>query len=168
MVSPALGLRCKSFSPVMNGIPSVLVRLCCLSVRHMPELAVLTRFGPNKCRNEELGLRCGQSSRGWRGCGGNLRLCKHRLHFWVMFWYSLSRCVRGFKMSHARSVSCTQRRHFSPFSLNVQLWRASLIVQRVRERAWSAEGQRGRMCSTSAPRSRCRQSQLLWLQLIGA
>lgn len=48
------------------------------------------------------------------------------------------------RLMHARRV---QRGHFSPFSLNVQLWRASLIVQRVRER--------GRTGSTSAPTSRC-------------
>lgn len=134
MVSPALGVRCKRFGPVGNGIPSILLRVRCLPVRHMPELAILTRFGPNKCSNEELGR-------------GNLRLRKDRLHFWVMFWNSLSRSVLGFEMSHARSVSRTHRasnpRHFSPFSLNVQLWRASLIV---RARAWSAGGRRGRMC----------------------
>lgn len=129
----ALGLRHKLFSLVINRILSIPLHVCCTYFRHMPPLGIMTRLDPNKCRSHHLRHRSEKEGDvlcecGWCcGDGAEIRfhlgLCKDWPHFWVMFWYSLSHCLLGFKMSHAWRAWCTQCASDSStfFSIPVQL-----------------------------------------------
>lgn len=107
----AVGLRHKLLSLDIKRILSSPRHVCCTYFRHMPPLGIMTRFDQNKCRSHHLGRRSQEEGGGSCECRGccedgaeiqfHLGLCKDWPHFWVMFWYSLSRCLLGFKMSHA-------------------------------------------------------------------
>lgn len=101
----------------LTGFLSIPLHVCCTYFRHMPPLGIMSRFEQNKCRSHYSRRPSDKEGDGLCECGwccGDgaeiqfyLSLCKNWPHFWVMFWYGLSHCLLGIKMSHAWRAWCT-------------------------------------------------------------